>query len=62
MELGGAGALQYETFLALQGFGRNHGVVDYTNWTYAEPGSGVWRLPRGRTRWCSPTAARTTTP
>jgi len=34
--------LQYEQFLALQGFGRFHGDVDYTNWTYAEPGSGVW--------------------
>jgi hypothetical protein len=34
--------LQYEAFLALQGAGRFHGDVDYTNWTYAEPGSGVW--------------------
>ena len=24
------------------GRGRFHGDVDYTNWTYAEPGSGVW--------------------
>jgi hypothetical protein len=40
MELGSP--LQYETFLALQGFGRNHGMVNYTNWTYAEPGSGVY--------------------
>lgn len=40
MELGSP--LQYETFLALQGFGWNHGMVNYTNWTYAEPGSGVW--------------------
>jgi len=40
MELGNP--LQYEQFLALQGFGRFHGNVDYTNWTYAEPGSGVW--------------------
>jgi len=39
VELGGP--LQYEQFLALQGFGRNHGQVNYTNWTYAEPGSGV---------------------
>jgi hypothetical protein len=39
MELGGP--LQYETFFALQN-GRNHGGIDYTNWTYAEPGSGVW--------------------
>src|ERR1035438_3146082 len=30
--------LQYEQFLALQGFGRYRGDVDYTNWTYAEPG------------------------
>ena len=29
--------LQYEVFLALQS-GRDHGQVDYTNWTYAEPG------------------------
>ena len=47
MELGGAGGtLQYETFLALQG-GRYHGVVDYTNWTYAEPGSGVYAPAQG---------------
>jgi len=39
--------LQYETFLALQGFGRYHGDVDYTNWTYAEPGSGVWAPAAG---------------
>ena len=38
--------LQYETFLALQG-GRYHGNVDYTNWTYAEPGSGVWAPAAG---------------
>jgi hypothetical protein len=36
-----AGPLQSESFLALQG-GRYHGSVDYTNWTYAEPGSGVF--------------------
>ena len=31
-ELGGAGGtLQYEMFLALQGFGRYHGAADYTN-------------------------------
>ena len=36
-----AGPLQSESFLALQG-GRHHGAVDYTNWTYAEPGSGVF--------------------
>ena len=40
VELGGP--LQYEQFLALQGFGRHHGQIDYTNWTYAEPGSGVY--------------------
>ena len=34
--------VQYEQFVALQGFGHNHGSVDYTNWTYAEPGSGVY--------------------
>ena len=34
--------LQYERFVAVQGVGRYHGAVDYTNWTYAEPGSGVW--------------------
>jgi len=34
--------LQYEKFVALQGFGRYHGAVDYTNWTYAEPGTGVY--------------------
>ena len=34
--------LQYEKFVAVQGLGRYHGAVDYTNWTYAEPGSGVW--------------------
>ena len=36
-----AGPLQYESFLAIQN-GHYHGSVDYTNWTYAEPGSGVW--------------------
>ena len=39
--------VQYEQFLALQGFGRNHGSVDYTNWTYAEPGSGVYTPTHG---------------
>lgn len=39
--------LQYETFLALQGVGQHHGEVDYTNWTYAEPGSGVWAPAAG---------------
>ena len=38
--------LQYEQFLALQG-GRFHGDVDYTNWTYAEPGSGVFAPAAG---------------
>ena len=33
--------LQYEKFLAIQN-GPHHGTVDYTNFTYAEPGSGVW--------------------
>jgi hypothetical protein len=37
-----ASPLQFEKFLALQGFGPNKGFVDYTNFTYAEPGSGVW--------------------
>ena len=44
MELGNP--LQYETFQALQS-GRYHGQVDYTNWTYAEPGSGVWAPAAG---------------
>jgi len=39
--------VQYEQFLALQGFGRNHGVVKYTNWTYAEQGSGVYAPTAG---------------
>lgn len=39
--------LQYETFLALQGVPHHHGQVDYTNWTYAEPGSGVWAPAAG---------------
>ena len=38
--------LQSESFLALQG-GRYHGAVDYTNWTYAEPGSGVFAPAAG---------------
>jgi len=38
--------LQYETFLAFQG-SRFHGSVDYTNWTYAEPGSGVFAPAAG---------------
>jgi hypothetical protein len=33
--------LQYESFLASQG-GPSHGVVDYTNFAYTEPGSGVF--------------------
>jgi hypothetical protein len=41
-----AGPLQSESFLALQG-GRHHGAVDYTNWTYAEPGSGVFAPAAG---------------
>ena len=45
MELGSP--LQYETFLALQGHGRNFGTVNYTNWTYAEPGSGVYAPQSG---------------
>jgi hypothetical protein len=39
--------LQYEKFLAIQR-GPFHGGVNYTNWTYAEPGSGVW-VPAGET-------------
>ena len=42
-----AGPLQYEQFRALQGFGRHHGVVEYTNWTYAEPGTGVYAPQSG---------------
>ena len=34
--------VQYEQFQVLQGFGRNHGSVVYTNFGYAEPGSGVY--------------------
>jgi len=45
MELGGP--LQYERFQALQGFGHRHGVVDYTNWEFAEPGSGVYAPQQG---------------
>jgi hypothetical protein len=37
-----SGPLQYEQFRALQGFGRYHGQVTYTNWQYAEAGSGVY--------------------
>ena len=45
MEL--ANPLQYEQFTALQGFGRNHGTVEYTNWTalastYGETNSGAY--------------------
>src|SRR3984893_18486208 len=43
--------LQYETFLAFQSSwfqgSRFHGNVDYTNWTYAEPGSGVFAPAAG---------------
>jgi len=46
MELAG-GALQYEQFVALQGFGRNHGSVEYTNWNYSELGSGVYAPQAG---------------
>ena len=45
MELGSP--LQYESFRALQGFGRYHGQVTYTNWQYAEPGSGVYASQPG---------------
>jgi hypothetical protein len=45
MELGSP--LQYESFRALQGFGRYHGQVTYTNWQYAEPGSGVYAPQAG---------------
>ena len=38
--------MQYETFLAVQD-GWRHGLVDYTNWTYAELGSGVWAPAAG---------------
>jgi hypothetical protein len=38
--------LQYEQFLAIQN-GRFHGGVDYTNWTYLEPGSGVFAPAAG---------------
>jgi len=38
--------LQYETFLAQQQ-GRYHGWVDYTNFTYTQPGSGVWAPAAG---------------
>ena len=64
VELGGAGGtLQYETFLALQGFGLapRRGRLHQTGPT-PSPAPASGRLPRGRTRWCSPTAARTTTP
>jgi len=39
--------VQYEQFLALQGFGHNHGYVRYTNFGYAEPGSGVYAPAAG---------------
>jgi hypothetical protein len=42
VELSGSGYEQYAQVNALQGFGRNHGTVDYTNWQYAAPGTGVW--------------------
>lgn len=45
MELGSP--LQYESFRALQGFGRYLGQVTYTNWQYAEPGSGVYAPQAG---------------
>lgn len=45
MELGNP--LQYEQFTALQGFGWYRGSVAYTNWTYAEPGSGVFAPAAG---------------
>ena len=42
-----ASPLQYESFVALQGFGHNHGYVNYTNFTYADPGSGVYAPSAG---------------
>lgn len=40
-----AGPAQYVTFSAL-GSGRYHGWVDYTNFTYAAPGSHVWNISK----------------
>lgn len=34
--------VQFDQFLALQGYGRNHGNTTYTNFGYAEAGSGVY--------------------
>ena len=41
-----AGPLQSESFPAHQA-GRRHGAADYTNWAYAEPGSGVFAPAAG---------------
>ena len=61
MELPG-GALQYEQFVALQGFGRNNGSVGYTNWNYSKPGSGVYARRPERTTSNSCSEASTSTP
>jgi hypothetical protein len=34
--------LQSAQFVAVTGLGRNHGYINYTNWAYDVPGSGVW--------------------
>lgn len=48
MELGGS-ALQYERFVALQGYQWwNHGDVTYTNFQYPELGSGVYAPQAGQ--------------
>jgi len=42
LEVNGSGYELYQQWTALQGFGRNHGQVAYTNDGYPMPGSGVW--------------------
>jgi hypothetical protein len=42
IEVNGEGYEQYQQFVALSGYGPNHGWESYTNDQYPMPGSGVW--------------------
>jgi hypothetical protein len=39
-----SGPIQYESFAAFAGRSRNHGWVDYANFTYPDPGTRVWNI------------------
>jgi hypothetical protein len=39
-----SGPIQYESFAAFAGRSRDHGWVDYANFTYPDPGTRVWNI------------------